>query len=1054
MSNNNKIMLLIFCLVLLVLYSGHVNDRENFLKPATNDHYNFIAINEVLMYVSNNGDGSHDPATDGNGFYWPGGRFAQDAAIFEDGLLWGGIVDGQIRVNGNTHFQGLQAGKILSPGVADNPELPKYRVYKIRKDWNNHQDEEERLAYEKDFNEWPVEDGAPWIDVDGDGIFTRDIDQPEFVGDEVLWYVSNDLDPYRSRGTYGSDPIGLEFQTTVWGYNRKNFLDDVVFKKYLVINKGNSIIDSMYFSYWTDDDLGNASDDFVGCDTLLNLGFCYNGDNTDGDGAGITYGINPPAVGHMFVQGPIIPGETSDKAKYNGKWLAGFNNLPLTAFVLQIGPNTTFRDPYALDYRGTLQIYNYMQGLVWNGNPFIDPLTNQPTKFCVPGDPVTGEGWQEYSGWPDYGDSGDRRYIMTSGPCTMAPGDTQEVVIAILMGRGNDYLDSITELRNTARSTQISYNYDFDSKPVMDQPEIKSAQEEKTVMLYWDNKAEEFDEMDPILDPQDVDDKTYSFEGYRIWQFRDAQGTDPHVIATFDKGKYGYSSDGITVIYDWQMIDGSWAYIPVIQGEDTGIRHSHTITESVYDNQPLNNGNPYYFAVTAYAYSEHSYPHAIESEPKIVEVIPGLREIDQTSVYEKGDRLIADHISGKGDGSVELTILDPSALTNDEYRVVFNEDGDYTFINSSMNDTIIDMGTDYRIDSTEALIIDGFSFNIFNDYVNNHWERPSLEYFIKQVQEVAGSGGVVLDEPIDVFQNQNSTNDWQVITYYPDYRTGEVSIHDINIADAAGFHDYEIRFTSSGSEYYTTGYGVGFTPWRNDDPKATNRVPFEIWDVGKTDSETDDIRLTIKTLDAYRSNLLDSTLVDWDSTWSQVENGDWEPIFAFFSDSTYSEPLPEESGRFRDYSVFKVGKIIIRGNLPEEGTVIRISTVKPFTSDDVFSVTATAPNKQDYEAAKANLDDISVFPNPFFGTALYSGYSEQSFVRFTNLPTQTTIRIFTIGGTYVRRLDKNDDNPWLDWDLKNTAGETVASGLYIAHLEMPNIGEKVMKLAVILENMR
>jgi len=46
---------------------------------------------------------------------------------------------------------------------------------------------------------------------------------------------------------------------------------------------------------------------------------------------------------------------------------------------------------------------------------------------------------------------------------------------------------------------------------------------------------------------------------------------------------------------------------------------------------------------------------------------------------------------------------------------------------------------------------------------------------------------------------------------------------------------------------------------------------------------------------------------------------------------------------------------------------------------------------------------------------------------------------------------KNDDNPWLDWDLKNNAGEQVSSGVYIAHLEMPNIGEKVMKLAVILE---
>ena len=39
----------------------------------------------------------------------------------------------------------------------------------------------------------------------------------------------------------------------------------------------------MYLSYWTDDDLGNANDDYVGCDTLLNLGYTYNGDNNDKD---------------------------------------------------------------------------------------------------------------------------------------------------------------------------------------------------------------------------------------------------------------------------------------------------------------------------------------------------------------------------------------------------------------------------------------------------------------------------------------------------------------------------------------------------------------------------------------------------------------------------------------------------------------------------------------------------------------------------------------------------------------------------------------------------
>jgi hypothetical protein len=269
-------------LILISFIILSLNDNSSLQKPLTNDHYNYISINEIRMWVSNNGSGSHNPNTDGNGLYWPGGIEATKAAVFEEGLLWGGKVNGEIRVNGSTHRHGLQAGKILPGGVADNADDPRYRIYKIRKDWELLPPGPERDAYELDYNEWPVEDGAPWLDVNGDGLYSPGVDTPEFIGDEMLWYVANDMDTSRSRFTYGSDPIGLEIQTLVYGYSENNFLRDIVFKKYTLINKSSSTIDSMYLSYWTDADLGDARDDFVGCDTLLNLGYTYNGDNEDG----------------------------------------------------------------------------------------------------------------------------------------------------------------------------------------------------------------------------------------------------------------------------------------------------------------------------------------------------------------------------------------------------------------------------------------------------------------------------------------------------------------------------------------------------------------------------------------------------------------------------------------------------------------------------------------------------------------------------------------------------------------------------------------------------
>ncbi|MCJ7555048.1 MAG: hypothetical protein MUO34_14340, partial [Ignavibacteriaceae bacterium] len=387
-----KIFYISLSFLLVVVYgflSGDINNSIN--KTTTNDHYNYIAVNQCMMWVSNNGDGSHDPRTDGNGFYWPGGEDAIKSAIFEDGLIWGGIVDTQIRVNGNTYRQGLQAGKILEDGTPDDPSLEKYRVYKLYKYWPQLPPGPKRDQYEKDYNEWPVEDGAPWIDINGDGVFTRRIDQPQLIGDETLWYISNDMDSSRSifvDSSYmpcSSIPIGLEIQTTVYGFNNVNFLGNAVFKKYKVINKGVDTVKQMYFGYWSDADLGDAGDDFVGCDTTLNLGYYYNGDNDDGGGTGSTYGTAPPALGYVLLQGPKAFNESETD-----------NNLGMTAFTL-LYVRFILDDPPPQ----TAQVYyNYLKGLLWDGTPFIDPHTIDSTVFVLTGDPVSGTGWYEGAGWP------------------------------------------------------------------------------------------------------------------------------------------------------------------------------------------------------------------------------------------------------------------------------------------------------------------------------------------------------------------------------------------------------------------------------------------------------------------------------------------------------------------------------------------------------------------------------------------------------------------------------------------------------------------------------
>ncbi|MCU0433055.1 MAG: T9SS type A sorting domain-containing protein [Bacteroidia bacterium] len=101
---------------------------------------------------------------------------------------------------------------------------------------------------------------------------------------------------------------------------------------------------------------------------------------------------------------------------------------------------------------------------------------------------------------------------------------------------------------------------------------------------------------------------------------------------------------------------------------------------------------------------------------------------------------------------------------------------------------------------------------------------------------------------------------------------------------------------------------------------------------------------------------------------------------------------------------------------------------------------------QNQNAAVNALDLINVVPNPYYA---YSGYEKNQLdnrVKITNLPDKCRIRIYTVSGTLVRTYTKDDSQiTSLDWDLKNQAGIPLASGLYIIHVEVPGVGEKILK---------
>jgi flagellar hook assembly protein FlgD len=88
---------------------------------------------------------------------------------------------------------------------------------------------------------------------------------------------------------------------------------------------------------------------------------------------------------------------------------------------------------------------------------------------------------------------------------------------------------------------------------------------------------------------------------------------------------------------------------------------------------------------------------------------------------------------------------------------------------------------------------------------------------------------------------------------------------------------------------------------------------------------------------------------------------------------------------------------------------------------------------------------INVVPNPYYAYSEYETGKLDSRVKITNLPEECTISIYNLSGTLMRRFEKAGEKTSLDWDLKNQVDIPVAGGVYLIHVEVPDVGERTLK---------
>ena len=1115
------------------------------------------------------------------------------STVYTSGFLFGGdrIDTGNAKtfVNGGYYSSTLRQGSILGlqTGLAENYLAPQLRIWRIRKDYTTadlRRDAAEtygimessvsvmdiqrlRTEYKKDWKEWPGASGAPYYDANKNGIYDPKFMYNEFGvevpdttsdspgvadADQVIWYVCNDLG---GNSPWGTASIGMEMQVTVWGFNTSGALANTLFRRCRLIYKGTSsskpfnTLANMYVGIWSSVDLGRSSDNLAGSDSILGLGYVYNSKTLDAEY--LKYNIIPPAVGFDILQGPVVKGTVNDSALFNFSYKKSLKNLSVTS-VTYTGQSNL---PFSLGANGVSQVYHSLQGYPTRDNIVrTDPVTQQMTKFWATGDPVSRVGWVDGV----YEPAGSRELCISSGPFSMALGDTQEIVTAFIAAESPDRLGSVNVLKYYDKISQNSYQKLIIPAPALPKTNATLAEFDKRVLIEWEKDTARVNQIERFSS------RGYLFEGYNLYQLPTVSSPQYlwKKIATYDL------KNEVTQIVQ-EDINASTGRVELQakqEGTNSGIIRYVVLTEDALRNFSLVNGQQYYFALTSYAYTpdQNALLRMIESEPQILPAIPHQSNPETILAYSLGDSLtgLGENIIGNNDGRVGARILDPYSVTGGVYDFWFGLSGasstwtmvknvsgsDYATLKTKMSSGEIAFARSVQQPTstgTASLTIndalDKITFSVeanTNSIVTSieiGWgpktqEGPTVKTLSVNSKTASGvwTSADAVQPLTEATLRDLAAGFLYVIVKSTAYPKGEIRGQlfdgviprtnlpppDLATSSRSVFSFTENRFPFEGLSLYVSPAPIGFksgeqiVPSRSNVVNETNKegtyslvgpgiawggynpsesvIEFRFtndtnWAIvnARIPAETKFIRVPFQIFqDSVRVWPVIGNAIATDSLWDIKGNSfvNGKPTFdnivgivgksdgggndISYNTLTRNGSLPSGNamrGRLIN-GVNHIAKNIVfvnekdDGRPPADGTIIRLVPYKSIKYGDIKRVVVRSVQTNNKEAARQQLQSINVFPNPYYGVNLYENTSENRFVTFSHLPEKVTLRIFSIAGTHVRTLRKDDPAQFFRWNLRNEKGFFVASGLYIVYIDMGAIGVRTLKLAVIMED--
>ncbi len=659
-------------------------------------------------------------------------------------------------------------------------------------------------------------------------------------------------------------------------------------------------------------------------------------------------------------------------------------------------------------------------------------------------------------------------FTFGSGYISLKKGETKRISMAFLFG------ENLNDLLTTSETVQDIYNknYRFFKPPSL--PKVTAVPDDKKVTLYWDSNSEE--SIDPITGKD--------FEGYAIYRSTRPDFADVQTVTDGRGSSFLYNPlkdiDGFDA--KWDLKNGWKGYHPVpyqgrgihyYLGDDSGLRHSFVDSNNVL------NGQTYYYAVVAYDHGDSVGIPPTETTKKIsVDPITSNLIFDvNTTAATPGPRASGysqpsitntdvQHVKGYANGNINFNILDDLKLIDNNYKLTFNDtlysDGNkilaknYNVVGEKIyNETFYlygfkntNLSRQYIINDANLVVkgIDGAVYQNGIDYIINY-EKGS----IKRTENSSmpdNSEYSITYKNYAVYQSQNlNGEDSNPVFDGIKLKVSDYSLLDINLEKTKWSNSnlkipFKIALTQLGTrkKKYPGDYIITFSDQKTY--PAKKRVPGKpLQDIMvnyKVEEVSTGISIPVLTLLEERAKN-DTTLSLGDE-------------IIFF--------LPGAAGLATDTLSWGVTLTKTASGdsiLPSAGDALLIYTNRPFTKYDTYTLQTKAGFVSN-QLASSKMDNIYVVPNPYVATndiepanKLPGQNRGERRIYFENLPMLCTIRIFTLSGELVTTLEHESgvDNGREYWNLLNKDGFSIAYGLYIAHIDAPGVGEKLIKFAII-----